>query len=130
MAGFPNLLILSGPNTGTGSTSQVYMIESQIRYALRALDYMRGQSFATLEVRESAQDAYNRELDANMARTVWLRGGCNSWYLDDQGRNGTLYPGPSSSFRRSLNELRPQEYRFEAPRAVPQRAGELVGAGA
>ena len=68
VAGFPNLLILSGPNTGTGSTSQVYMIESQIRY--------------------------NRDLDARMERTVWLRGGCNSSYLDDQGRNGTLYPGP------------------------------------
>ncbi len=129
-AGFPNLLLLSGPNTGTGSTSQVYMIESQIRYVLRALQYMRTHGFATMDVDESAQARYNRDLDRRMRRTVWLRGGCQSWYLDDQGRNGTLYPGFSSSFRRSLHELRPEEYRFGVPRALPKFATELVGAGA
>ena len=34
VAGFPNMALLSGPNTGTGSTSQVYMIEAQIRWYL------------------------------------------------------------------------------------------------
>ena len=37
VAGFPNLALLSGPNTGTGSTSQVYMIEAQIHYVLELL---------------------------------------------------------------------------------------------
>ena len=37
VAGFPNLAILSGPNTGTGSTSQVYMIEAQIHYVIEML---------------------------------------------------------------------------------------------
>ncbi len=128
IAGFPNLLILSGPNTGTGSTSQVYMIESQIHYALRALAHMRTHGYATMEATEAAQSQYNRELDARMERTVWLRGGCNSWYLDDQGRNGTLYPGFSSAFRRSLRPLHAAEYRFEVPRALPLPATELVGA--
>src|SRR5262249_49327827 len=32
VAGFPNMALLSGPNAGTGSTSQVYMIEAQIHY--------------------------------------------------------------------------------------------------
>jgi hypothetical protein len=30
-----------------------------------------------------------------MKRTVWLTGGCGSWYLDAKGRNTTLWPGPS-----------------------------------
>ncbi len=128
VAGFPNLLVLSGPNTGTGSTSQVYMIESQIRYALRALAHMRARGLATIEAREAAQSQYNRELDARMSRTVWLRGGCDSWYLDERGRNGTLYPGFSSSFRRSLRSLAADEYRFEAPRVLPEPVRELVGA--
>jgi len=130
VAGFPNLLILSGPNTGTGSTSQVYMFESQIRYALNALAQMDAAGYATMDVRVSAQTEYNRQLDEHMAHTVWLRGGCNSWYLDDQGRNGTLYPGFSSAFRRSLRKLRLDEYDFQAPRALPQHDRELVGAGA
>jgi hypothetical protein len=65
-----------------------------------------------------------------MDQTVWIRGGCNSWYLDDQGRNGTLYPGFASTFRRSLRELHAQEYDFAAPVALPSRGTELVGAGA
>jgi hypothetical protein len=132
VAGFPNLFILSGPNTGTGSTSQVYMIESQIRYAVRALEQMAAGGYATMDVRVSAQAASNRELDADMERTVWLRGGCNSWYLDDQGRNGTLYPGFASTFRRSLREVDAGEYEFEPARLLPghETAQPLVAAGA
>ena len=55
-------------------------------------------------------------------RTVWLRGGCDSWYLDDAGVNRTLYPGPSSSFWRSLRRVRPEEYRL-----TPAPAGTYRG---
>jgi len=27
-----------------------------------------------------------------MRRTVWVTGGCKSWYLDADGRNVTLWP--------------------------------------
>jgi len=37
VAGFPNLFLLIGPNTGLGHNSMVYMIESQINYVLDAL---------------------------------------------------------------------------------------------
>src|ERR1051325_10779274 len=34
VAGFPNLFMLMGPNTGTGHTSVVYIIEAQIEHLL------------------------------------------------------------------------------------------------
>ncbi|HEV3049644.1 MAG TPA: NAD(P)/FAD-dependent oxidoreductase, partial [Longimicrobium sp.] len=37
VAGFPNLFMLTGPNTGLGHTSVVYMIEAQIEHLLGAL---------------------------------------------------------------------------------------------
>jgi cyclohexanone monooxygenase len=37
-----------------------------------------------------------------MKRTVWTRGGCQSWYLDEQGRNTTLWPKSTVTFRRQL----------------------------
>jgi len=126
VAGFPNLALLSGPNTGTGSTSQVYMIEAQIHYALEALRTMREQGAATFEVRPDAQRDYNRDLQERMQQTVWLQGGCNSWYLDDSGVNRTLYPGLSSAFRRSLREFRDDEYVLSpAPAAEPVTAVTL-----
>ena len=40
MAGFPNLFVLLGPNTGLGHSSVVFMIESQIRYVVQAIDLL------------------------------------------------------------------------------------------
>jgi cation diffusion facilitator CzcD-associated flavoprotein CzcO len=116
VAGFPNFMLMSGPNTGTGSTSQVYMIEAQIHYILEALAEMRRTGTDVVEVRREAQDAYNRWLQERMRSTVWLTGGCNSWYLDENGHNSTLYPGLSSAFRRSLRGFRASEHILEPQR--------------
>ena len=119
VAGFPNLALLSGPNTGTGSTSQVYMIEAQVHYVLEMLRVMREHGAAEVEVRREAQDAHNRWLQQRMQDTVWLRGGCDSWYLDANGVNRTLYPGLSSAFRRSLREFRVDEHVLTPARPAP-----------
>ena len=116
ISGFPNLALLSGPNTGTGSTSQVYMIEAQIHYALELMRELRRGEAGAIEPRAEAQADYNAWIQERMKRTVWLRGGCNSWYLDSEGINRTLYPGPSSSFWRSLRRVELAEYRLEPAR--------------
>lgn len=129
VAGFPNLAILSGPNTGTGSTSQVFMIEAQIHYVIELLRALRRSGSAAIDVRPEAQAAYNRWLQRRMQRTVWLRGGCKSWYLDERGVNTTLYPGPSSEFWRSLRHVRPEEYELipaTAPASTPVPAPVLA----
>jgi cation diffusion facilitator CzcD-associated flavoprotein CzcO len=127
VTGFPNLAILSGPNTGTGSTSQVYMIEAQIHYVIELLRAMEREGAGSVEVRPEAQAAYNDWIQAQMQRTVWLRGGCTSWYLDDRGVNTTLYPGPSSSFWRSLRRVRLEEYELTpAPASVPDAVPALA----
>jgi cation diffusion facilitator CzcD-associated flavoprotein CzcO len=113
IAGFPNLALLSGPNTGTGSTSQVFMIEAQIRHVLGLLKAMRREQAGSFEPRAQAQAAYNAWLQERMRRTVWLRGGCNSWYLDSEGVNRTLYPASSLTFKRSLRHVDPAEYELE-----------------
>ncbi len=113
VAGFPNLALLSGPNTGTGSTSQLYMIEAQIGYVLRMLDALGEHGAAAVDTRPEAMVGYNAWLQERMRSTVWLRGGCDSWYLDEQGVNRTLYPGLSSSFHRSLRTFRADEHILE-----------------
>ncbi|HEY7176934.1 MAG TPA: hypothetical protein VH442_18640, partial [Micromonosporaceae bacterium] len=49
-------------------------------------------------------------VDAQMRPTVWMVGGCRSWYLDKSGRNSTLWPGFVPSFRRLLGRFRPEAY--------------------
>jgi cation diffusion facilitator CzcD-associated flavoprotein CzcO len=105
VAGYPNLFFLVGPNTGLGHTSIVFMIESQVEYVLDALRAMRRRGAHTLEVREDAQAAYNAELDRMTGDTVWVTGGCTSYYIDRNGHNSALWPTYTWPFRRRLREF-------------------------
>ncbi len=91
-AGFPNLFVLLGPNTGLGHNSMIVMIEAQVRYVVSGLLLARRHGIERIEVRPAAQAAYDQVIQRKMRRTVWMTGGCKSWYLDAQGRNVTLWP--------------------------------------
>jgi cation diffusion facilitator CzcD-associated flavoprotein CzcO len=91
-AGFPNLFMLTGPNTGLGHSSQVFMIEAQIRYAADAIRQAARDAVTRVEVQESAQADFSTVVGRKMSRTVWVTGGCRSWYLDASGRNVALWP--------------------------------------
>ncbi len=125
VTGFPNLALLSGPNTGTGSTSQVYMIEAQFPLILEMVRRLRAGTGA-IQPRPQAQRGYNAWIQEQMQRTVWLRGGCSSWYLSSDGVNRTLYPGPSSSFARSLRRFEEAEYLVEPLRRPVPVAADLA----
>ena len=117
VAGFPNLFILVGPNTGLGHNSIVFMIESQINYVMDALRTMERRSLATVEPRAEAQAAFNARIDRRMRGTVWTSGGCVSWYLDAHGRNSTLWPGftwPSSGAAHA-HDSQPSDYAAANP---------------
>ena len=128
VAGFPNLFFLVGPNTGLGHTSIVFMIESQIEYVLGALQTMRRHGAQTLEVKRGAQAAYNAEIDEMTEGTVWLSGGCQSYYLDRNGHNAALWPTYTWPFRRRLREFDAVAYAFVT--RVPTRGGERDRAAA
>ncbi|MFI2279109.1 flavin-containing monooxygenase [Nocardia beijingensis] len=100
IANFPNMFFLLGPNVGLGHTSMVYMIESQINYIADALATFDRLDLRTVEVRRDVQDAYNADLQKKLANSVWLTGGCSSWYLDKHGNNTTLWPDFTFEFRR------------------------------
>src|SRR5262249_6850139 len=71
VAGFPNLFILAGPNTGLGHSSMVFMIESQIAYVLDALRNMREHGWTSIDVRPEVVSSYNAKLGLRHAGTVW-----------------------------------------------------------
>jgi len=118
VAGFPNLFLMLGPNTGLGHSSLVYMIESQINHVIDALRVMRERGATVAEVRPEVQEAYNRELDARLAGTVWNTG-CASWYLDDTGRNASLWPDWTWRFRQRTRRFDPAQHTLRTATAEP-----------
>ena len=126
VAGFPNLFLLVGPNTGLGHSSQVFMIESQIAYVLDAIGYLE-RTGQVVEVREEAETAWDAGVQRAMGRTVWTTGGCASWYLDEAGRNTTLWPGSTWRFRRRTARFDPAAYTGSpSPRAISIRCTSEV----
>jgi cyclohexanone monooxygenase len=109
-AGFPNLFQIVGANTGLGHSSMVFIIESQIAYILSAIEQMERRRIVTVEPRPEAQAAWNADLQRRMKRTVWSAGGCASWYLDEHGRNTTLWPRTTFKFRELLRSFDLDQY--------------------
>lgn len=124
VAGFPNLFMLLGPNTTLGHSSQTVMIEAQIAHVLDALKLMDSRGLSSVEVRAEAQAEYNTRLDAKLDGSVWQVGGCKSWYMDDTGRNPSIWPTYTWRFRKATKHADPAAYRLatSADASAPQTA--------
>jgi cation diffusion facilitator CzcD-associated flavoprotein CzcO len=109
VSGFPNLWFLAGPGTGLGHNSIVFMIEVQLQQISRALRYMRSESVATIELRQEVEDASYAELQRRVATTVWASG-CSSWYVGDEGRVDTIWPGTTTEYWWRARRFAPDRY--------------------
>jgi len=110
IAGFPNYWMVTGPNTGVGTTSVVYMIEEMIKHIMRMIE---ASAFKQLvNTKRSSQDSYNAEISAALDNTVWASG-CDSYYITENGKITTLYPYNASAFRRQLASVRVDDFEFK-----------------
>ncbi|MBY4596438.1 flavin-containing monooxygenase [Ottowia caeni] len=132
VSGYPNLFIINGPNTGLGHNSVVYIIEAQVDYILGALDYARQQQVATLEVDAVAEERYMSALDERAQGSVWLAGGCKSWYVDERSRRLTLvWPDFAYAFREANGHFHSEGYvarKADAPQVPVSSVAEAIEA--
>ncbi|MGU3435887.1 flavin-containing monooxygenase [Actinomycetes bacterium M1A6_2h] len=98
--GFPNLFVVTGPNTGIGHTSAIFLIEAQMEYITRAIGAVTDAGGVCVEVTSEAEQAYTDMIHREMEGTVWKDGGCNSWYQSRSGHVVAMFPGFSFTFRR------------------------------
>jgi hypothetical protein len=92
----------------------IVMIEAHVSYILDALATIERDALVAVQPRADAQDRYNDELRRKLAPSVWNSGGCRSWYLDERGRNTTLWPDFTFRFRRVVRRFDPREYEVVA----------------
>lgn len=117
VAGFPNCYLIHGPNIGLGHTSMVHMYESQANYIAAAISYVRAHAVAAVEPTPAAQKAFTAEVDRLSTGTVWTAGGCQSWYLNDEGRNTNLWPASTFNYRRRTRRFNPAHHVLHRPGA-------------
>ncbi|KAF9365223.1 hypothetical protein BGX34_010867 [Mortierella sp. NVP85] len=93
----PNMFFLLGPNTGLGHNSVLFMIETQVEYAIKSISYMMAKNLSSLEVTHKACDDFITDLDTKMKDKVWSSS-CQSWYQNDEGRVTALWWGSCGQY--------------------------------
>lgn len=100
MPGFPNYFMLVGPNSPIGNISIIDVSETQTRYVLKCVEWLRAGRASALSPRVEAAEAFQADLREAMKNTVWVSG-CKSWYIDDEG-TPTLWPWSAKRFHQIL----------------------------
>jgi cation diffusion facilitator CzcD-associated flavoprotein CzcO len=128
IAGFPNFFNLCSAGTGSGHGSMIWKAESQTAYVMDALRIMCKLNLSSLEVRPDAQDRYMRWVGEDLDSTVWARGGCRSWYLDDGGQPSLMWPRTMWGFRRMLRRFDAEHYLLRPARKDGRGVGHTEAA--
>ena len=107
--GYPNLFLMTGPNSGPGHNSLLVYSEGQIDYAVNAIGTILRDDLRYLDVRADVQQRHNAALQRRLRKTTWMSG-CSSWYLTADGFNASMYPGFATQYLRQMREFRFGDY--------------------
>lgn len=118
--GFPNVFMMTGPNTGLGHNSVVYMIEAQANYIIQALKHLHRGVVRSLEVRPEVEAKYSAEVQKKLSGTVW-NSGCTSWYQADSGKNFAIWPDYSYRYKERCEHLGLADYKIESSNIAVER---------
>ncbi|WP_288109169.1 NAD(P)/FAD-dependent oxidoreductase [Limnobacter sp.] len=121
--GFPNLFIVTGPNTGIGHTSAIFVIEAQMHYIMQALDRVQKGNAAAIEVKPEAEEKYTQFIHTEMDKTVWKTGGCTSWYKSKSGHVVAMFPGFSYTYLQMAKKFKQRDHEIvlKKPVDLPRR---------
>ncbi|MEB3340711.1 NAD(P)/FAD-dependent oxidoreductase [Okeania sp.] len=109
--GFPNLFMLYGPNTNTGTQSIIFMIECQVNYILSCIKMMQKNSQKYLDVKSDINSEYNEKIQVAAGQTVW-NSGCSSWYKTKTGKIVNNWPFSTVRYWLTTFQANPKDFNF------------------
>ncbi|CAM4404461.1 NAD(P)/FAD-dependent oxidoreductase [Nocardia ninae] len=127
VAGFPNFFLMMGPNSGSGHQSILFAIEVQARYIVKCVEMMNRNRWRAIEIKADVQKGFNKFVRSRLAGSVWNRGGCTSWFLDESGENRQVWPGWSVSYWRQMRRPVEQHFAVASESLQGSSAAELLG---
>jgi len=106
--GFPNVFMLYGPNTNTGSV--ISLLEFQVEYVIRQLARMDAQSLKWIEVRGDVMQRYNEQLQRDLGAVEVWQAECHNYYRAASGRIVTQWPHTMTEYGRRTRLPDPDAY--------------------
>ncbi|KIK68790.1 hypothetical protein GYMLUDRAFT_153644 [Collybiopsis luxurians FD-317 M1] len=99
--GFPNLFMLTGPNTLPSGNSTLHGIECSIVYITRLLKHLRRYERTkrvSIMPKENAEREFNEKIQEQLQSLVYTNA-VSAWYINpDTGKNTLIWPGSQTSF--------------------------------
>ncbi|WP_410874930.1 flavin-containing monooxygenase [Nocardia sp. A7] len=108
--GFPNAFTVLGPSLGTGHSSAFAILEAQVAFLVSAIVSARREGWAALDVRPEVQARYVDQVQAALAGTVYNAGGCQSYYMDANGRNSFSWPWSTGELTTRVSAFDPSDF--------------------
>ncbi len=90
------------------------MLESQFNYVLGCLKVLQKYPGAAMDVRKDRMKRYSNVIQEGLEGSVWSSG-CDSWYLDANGKNTLNWPGFTFSYRFSTRRVDTTDYQLLDP---------------
>ncbi|KAF7362517.1 FAD/NAD-P-binding domain-containing protein [Mycena venus] len=120
LPGFPNFIMLAGPNTTTGHASVVFVEEVQASYSLQLIKEIINGKFVSVEPTLAATAAYNDWIQKRVATSVFTH--CKSWYRTEaSGKVFSVWPGPVALFWWKARKPVWADYTMEVSSEVSRR---------
>lgn len=105
----PNGFLMFGPNVAVSSSAFI-IIEAQLNYIMDALKQAIRLNLQTIEPNPVISRQFNEKVQAALQSTVWNKGGCQSYFIDRNGRNSTVWPWTTFKLREKMKQFNLSEY--------------------
>ena len=116
----PNGFLMFGPNVAVSSSAFIIM-EAQLTYIIDALKQAIEQDIQTIEPNPEITKAFNEKVQAALQSTVWNQGGCQSYFIDRNGRNSTAWPWTTFKLREKMKKFNLMEYLIDFKPSAKQK---------
>jgi hypothetical protein len=126
--GFPNMCLISGPNTVTGHNSVIYSTEVQVSYIMKLLRPVIQGKISYFDVTDSATESYNKTVQSWLADSIYNQ--CVSWYRvkrpkkdattsdsQEAGKAAAMFPGPLILMKWWMRKVAWKDYEVHGPGA-------------
>ena len=109
MQDVPNAFLVLGPNVLVYD-SFIGLAEAQLDYIVDGLQKVKAQEIAALTIKPTVLRQHNARVQKHLKTTVFNSGGCQSYYLDANGRNFAAWPWSLETLRQRLKQLNLHDY--------------------
>ncbi|MFT5171947.1 MAG: cyclohexanone monooxygenase [Gammaproteobacteria bacterium] len=131
MAGFPNLFMVTGPQSPGVKSQMILSIEEHVNFIARCLEHMNQQGYTRIEAEQSAEDQW--VVHNNEVANATLYPKANSWYMGANipGKTRIFMPyvGGVHRYHKRCNEIIDNDFEGFAMTRIDKVAAPMSAAG-